>query len=231
MDLRLPDFICVGAQKSGTTWLYNELNSHDDIDLPETKEIRNFDPWPGMKPERYSTFFEPCKGLTGDFTPEYLTANAAPQIKELIPHCKPFCILRNPIDRAFSHWRMARKLNVIGLLESFEVCFSQDRRNMRSYGMYFEQVERYINIFGDQFKVFIYDDLVADPERVVKDICKHIGAKEVYSGTPWLDMRYKDDLMKITLYNRIMCGRHYKANVEKLEKLLGISTSWIHQSS
>lgn len=161
------DFICIGAQKSGTTTLHNILNSHPDIYLPNNKEAHFFD-----QEERYikgvkwweDTFFNDYAGqkVRGVFTPEYLYFAEVPG--RIFSHMgidiKILVILRNPVDRAFSHYLMSKRRAFETL--TFEEAIKTEpqriskgdfERNHFSYidrGFYAEQLKRYYGLFKSE---------------------------------------------------------------------------------
>jgi hypothetical protein len=146
-----PDFLCIGAQKAGTSWLYRNLKQHPGICLPPIKEIHYFDHrhftrtdvffslltgehghlrraagqlmrvhqdlsrtdrviliryLSGARGDRwYQSLFEAGFGLTGDFTPAYarLSIEDIGYIHDRMPAAKIIYLLRDPIDRAWSH--------------------------------------------------------------------------------------------------------------------------------
>ena len=109
-DLTLPDFLCIGAQKAGTTWLHKNLRYHPEIYLPDFKEIHFFNG--GYKNHGlkwYSQLFEE-KGsrIAGDITPAYSTLdkNKIEILHRILPNAKIILILRNPIERAWSAAKM-----------------------------------------------------------------------------------------------------------------------------
>ncbi|MDJ0599072.1 MAG: sulfotransferase domain-containing protein [Crocosphaera sp.] len=109
-----PNFLIIGAQKAGTTSLYNYLVQHPQILGNKTwKEVRYFD-----VPEHYNqgwswylgcfpSKFEKGNRLTFDVSPSYLYFPDIPQrIKKDLGEIKMIVILRNPVDRAYSAWKM-----------------------------------------------------------------------------------------------------------------------------
>lgn len=115
----LPDFLIIGAQRSGTTVLYRSVRHHPSIDRSLRKEVHFFD----LNYERgvswYRAHFvsrlhrdyraarrgQPL--VTGEATPYYLLHPlAAQRAHAVVPAAKIIAILRNPVDRAFSHYQM-----------------------------------------------------------------------------------------------------------------------------
>jgi len=124
----LPDFIIIGAMKSGTTTLHNILRQHSQIFLPPEKEIHYFDIDKNYTKglDYYASFFNDAKRyqLIGEITPRYIWNSQIAQriAKDLGTKTKLIAILRNPADRAFSHYKM----NILNKSEkrSFDDVFS-----------------------------------------------------------------------------------------------------------
>ena len=106
------DFLGIGAQKAGTTWLYEQLRLHPDISFPAGKEVHFWD----LQYERGIEWYRPlfthdkCKCL-GEITPAYamLSKVHIEEIRDINPSLKIIYILRNPIHRAWSSALMALK--------------------------------------------------------------------------------------------------------------------------
>ena len=115
----LPDFLIIGAARSGTTSLYQYLTEHPSIIPGVGKEIYFFDKKFKKGINWYKSFFptkfsmaiiknkQKTKCITGEATPRYLHYPHAPKrIFEFLPKIKLIVLLRNPIDRAYSHYQM-----------------------------------------------------------------------------------------------------------------------------
>ena len=105
----LPNFVIIGAQKSGTTSLSYYLQEHPEIYV-YPKEIHFFDDRDGTYEhglEFYSGFFAESQGAKaiGECTPCYIYAEQPPErMYEAIPNAKLILIARNPVDRAYSNY-------------------------------------------------------------------------------------------------------------------------------
>jgi hypothetical protein len=112
----LPDFIVIGAQKSGTTSLYGYLAAHPLVVAADTKEVHYFDVNYGRGVEWYRSNFPLRRRLerlasrlgrrvlTGEATPYYLFHPLVPQrMHSLLPDARLIVLLRDPVDRAISH--------------------------------------------------------------------------------------------------------------------------------
>ncbi len=118
----LPDFLIIGAAKSGTTSLFSYLSEHPLVCPPVTKEIRYFAYHSDRSPNWYRAHF-PLRhdiartgrarggtAITGDGTPAYLShPQAAARASALVPDARLVAVLRNPVDRAISAYHFARK--------------------------------------------------------------------------------------------------------------------------
>ena len=105
--------MCIGAQRAGTTWLHNLLASHPRVYVPtRRKEIHYYDWYYHRGLNWYRSFFPHQNqaqkyAALGEVTPDYLYESEAPKrIAETNPEIKLIVMLRNPIDRAFSHYRL-----------------------------------------------------------------------------------------------------------------------------
>lgn len=113
----LPDFLVIGGKRCGTTFLYNNLVKHPNLHPPFLKEIHFFDRFYHKGLKWYRSHFPSMvekedytkKGFiykTGEGSTSYIYYDAVPQrIKQTLPDVKIIALLRNPIDRAFSHYQ------------------------------------------------------------------------------------------------------------------------------
>ena len=204
----VPDFFVIGAYRSGTTFLYQSLRQHPGVFLPAIKEPNFFavDDNPTATPEllarsvvdraRYDALYGGASQLqrTGDMSPEYLRNRAAPaRIHRSHPDAPLVAILRNPVERVWSDYLMHRSRGTERCDSFAQALAEQDERvtgtdrNAPHYiagGMYHEQLTRYFEFFGrDQTLVLLYDDLLADPSSVLRNIFEHIGVDPSFDVT------------------------------------------------
>ncbi len=161
---RLPDFLGIGAQRSGSTWLYRQLESHPDIYVPAfRKEVRffNYDYERGL--DWYRGFFEDCdaESRAGEVTPSYFESpQTAERIHRHLPDCQLILILRNPIDRAFSAF--TRGFKDRAETRSFDEYLADTPRAV-SRGMYAEQLKHYLQYFdGSRICVLRFEKAVSE---------------------------------------------------------------------
>ena len=127
---RGPDFIGIGAEKAGTSWIYYCLHQHPSIDtrIKETYFFNMGSNW-SKGFEWYESFFKHCHptAKTGEFSPGYLTDPVAPEkIYKKHPNTKLIVSLRNPVDRAFSAYIFNIKRGKLRPTIPFNTAIKQD---------------------------------------------------------------------------------------------------------
>lgn len=171
--MSLPNFIGIGAQKAGTTTLHNILSQHPQILTPSVKEVHFFD-----REENYTKGIEwyrsvlPEKGkeeqLVGELTPGYMFFDFVPgRIFHKIGYrnLKLILILRDPVDRAYSHYLNRKKLGIENL--SFQSAIEHEKSRIQrgvtfkknySYltrSHYYDQIMNYLNYFPKENMCFL----------------------------------------------------------------------------
>lgn len=103
----MPDFVIVGAQKGGTTSLFRLLSQHPGIRPADRKELHYFSLFYDRGLGWYRDCFPATREgeITGEGSPYYLFHPHAPErMAQTIPRARLIAMLRNPVDRAYSHW-------------------------------------------------------------------------------------------------------------------------------
>jgi hypothetical protein len=180
---RLPDFLILGAPKSGTTSLAAWLDARDDVLVPPQKELHFFsrdDRWEqGL--DWYSPYFEPAGDrLAGEATPNYLDDPKAPErIAATAPGARLIAILRDPVDRAWSHYSYDRDLALNEVPPFDDVVRGAGgpaEHRYLSQGRYVRHLERYVeHVPREQLLVLWFDDLRDRPAEVWKEVCSFVG--------------------------------------------------------
>jgi hypothetical protein len=173
------DFLVAGTQKGGTTALHAYLADHPDLCMASSKEVHFFDNEEVFANDPvdygiYHAHFRPGHPgqLLGEATPIYMYWQDAPKrIWQYNPAIKLIVVLRNPIDRAFSQWNMARSRNV-ETLSFWDALHREPERHRQSLplqnrpfsyverGYYVEQLRRLWRFFPKtQTLVLRYEDL------------------------------------------------------------------------
>jgi hypothetical protein len=205
-----PDFLLLGAQKAGTTSLFAALCAHPGVLPGMAKEIHHFDKNLGAGLLAYRRNFplgvqvaatgairrQPIR--VGEATPEYLFDPAVPEaVARDLPDARFLVVLRDPVVRAFAHWRMTRSrgredLSLIGAvlaeperLDRAAALMVDDRstamrrRNEWSYfarGLYAEQLRRwYAHVDPSRVLVLRFDEMIADVDRQMDRVRAHLG--------------------------------------------------------
>jgi hypothetical protein len=199
-----PNFLIIGAAKSGTYTLHAHLGHHPDVFMCRIKEPHYFSYGANATNRRdglrspvhafvesrdaYLKLFadrDQAK-MAGESSVSYLyVPGTAERIFEFNPEMKIIVSLRNPIERAYSSFYYAKSYGIEPsptLREGLEAEADRIRRNgqlllrYRDLGLYASQLKRYYNVFPrDQIKVIIYDDFVEDAMQVVCDLYDFIG--------------------------------------------------------
>lgn len=189
------DFILIGAGKSGTTSLYYYLAQHPDIFLARIKEPR-FLLLPGLgettAPAECEAYLKRYpNGVTsrleyerlfsgagpgqrrGEASIQYLPSEvAARNIAAYAPRARLFCVLRSPVERAFSNFAQFRRDGLEGRASVVDVLRQHGVKHpFFSDGFYGRYLEAYARLApGNPLRVWLYDDLKADPLRTVQEI-------------------------------------------------------------
>lgn len=213
--MRLPNFIIIGAGKSGTTALYEYLAEHPEVYMSRVKETNFFAlegeelvdpkddpqqmyhyPWSITTRQEYDALFSEVRDekAVGEVSPMYLYHSTAPgKILESLPGVKLIVILRNPVDRLYSRFmHLARERREPS--EALEDCFDKDsiwwrRNDLIQEGFYYTHLKRYYDLFDQsQIKVYLYEELRNDPLRLVQNMYDFIGVDGWYE--PDLSVEY-----------------------------------------
>jgi len=167
-------FLIIGVQKGGTTSLARYLAQHPEIYIPEKKEIHFFDGDSDGKPycpvdyNMYHSWFSGSgKRFCGEATPNYIYWKPALQrIKEYNQDMRIIVLLRNPIIRAWSHWKMqySRRVETLGFELAIEreltalaaqKSFLNRRFSYIERGFYRSQLERIWELFPASRVLFL----------------------------------------------------------------------------
>tara|TARA_B100000900_G_C20602354_1_gene726250 strand:+ start:3587 stop:4480 length:894 start_codon:yes stop_codon:yes gene_type:complete len=186
------DFICIGASKSGTTFISSILKNDSEFYIPSIKEVNYFNEFIpqdyvtrninfNYSHEWYNKFFE--EGLSnnqicGELTPCYFNFDSSSKkIYDYNPEIKLFAILRNPVERAYSQFLYARQ-NGVENSTSFIKALNSNTRKYVGESLYFKNLHPFFKIFKNhQIKIFIYDDFFENPQMHLEDLFKFLGKK------------------------------------------------------
>jgi hypothetical protein len=171
----LPNCIAVGVGRSGTTWLHEMLSGH--VGLPYgAKETDFFLRKYGNGIGWYESFFRHCAPgyPIVEICPTYFSsAEARRRMKLHIPDCRIICTFREPVERAYSHYKLMR--HNVWTRASFEEVVSSSREiaEMNQYAL---NLTGWQQTFGrDNVLVCLYDELEHDPQGYLDMVCDFIG--------------------------------------------------------
>lgn len=174
-----PNFLGIGVQRAGTTWLAACLRSHPAIFLPEQKELAYFNGRGDRSLADYEARFDAAAdeaGVTavGEITPSYIRdADAVNRIAGTLPEARLIVVLREPVGRAYSAYELFRERWFHG--RPFEdVCTPESDLVVSS--RYAPQLERVLAHFDrERVGVFLYDDIERDPAGLLQRVYAFLG--------------------------------------------------------
>lgn len=185
------DFLGIGAQKAGTTWLFERLCEHPAISFPAGKEMHFWDgPGAAHGPEAWLERFPPAIGKQGEITPAYAILEPATieRIHACAPHLRLFYSLRNPMERAWSSALMALSRAEMRFDEASDAWFADHFRSAgsRRRGDYLTCLDNWQTVFpAGSLQVILFDDIVARPRDVLERLARHLGVEaEFFSAQP-----------------------------------------------
>jgi hypothetical protein len=207
----LPDYLIIGAQRAGTTSLFKYLVQHPAVGRPFLgKGAHFFDTNYSADLDEYRAYFPTTAykwyvkasrrmdAVTGEGSPYYLAHPHAPyRIAETLPDVKLIALLRDPVERAYSHYQheVARGFEDLSFDEALEQeprrlagevermrsdpsynSFAFQHHSYLSRGLYAEQLEVWYGLFPkEQILVLRSEDLFSDPERIYRDVLRFLG--------------------------------------------------------
>ncbi len=185
---RLPNFLIIGAMRSGTTSLAHYLAGHPDVFFSRPKELHFFDSHYQRGVEWYRAQFAGAgsKRAVGEATPNYLHhAQSIARMAEVVREARLLVVLRDPVDRAYSHYWHNRARGKEPL--SFEAALATEDRRLEgddldrawySYldrGRYLGQLRRVCEFFPRRaLHVLLFEDLRDRPESTYRAACRFL---------------------------------------------------------
>jgi hypothetical protein len=195
----LPDFLIIGAQRAGTTSLHKYLMRHAGTARPTRKEIHYFDRYFDLGELWYRSHFplrsrlrrgDATRVITGEATADYLFHPLVPErARHLVPEARLIVVLRNPVERAYSGWRLMQRTGIDrrpfdeAVRRELEVLtISADQRPSPSIGeylargLYATQLERLFRFFPqDRVLLLSSEDLFGRPASVMNVVQDFLG--------------------------------------------------------
>ena len=176
------DFLGIGAQKAGTTWLYHMLSRHPEVAFPAGKEVHFWDGQYERGIDWYRGLFAGDAGgrRQGEITPAYaiLPPERIAGIQAFQPALRIVYLLRNPLERAWSSALMALGRAEMTLDEASDQWFIDHFRSAGSMrrGDYETCLRNWYGVFDPgRILVLYYDDIARDPVGLLTRCCRHLG--------------------------------------------------------
>jgi hypothetical protein len=162
---RLPNFLYVGPDKAGSSWLHEMLLKHPDVYLTPAKDLYYFDRYYDRGREWYASQFRDARDerIVGEVCQDYLFhPEAAARIRDTLGPVKVMVSLRDPVERAWSSYLYMRK-HGIGPDTFGEALHS--RPELLEHGRYATGLDRFLGLFPrENIHVALFDDLAVDPQ-------------------------------------------------------------------
>ncbi|MFX0017191.1 MAG: sulfotransferase domain-containing protein [Promethearchaeota archaeon] len=255
-----PDFIIIGACKAGTTSLYKYLTKHPSIFPAFDKEPQFFDNnykkgklwyksfFPSIILKYFINKFTSRSFITGEASPYYILYPHAPKrIVSMLPHIKIIALLRNPVNRSFSHYHHAVKVGVewltfdeaikkedIRIKGEFEkICKDEQYMSHKfpayaylNRSLYLDQITNWLRYLPKkQILIIKSEDLFNFPQKIVNQIFKFLNLpkwemiefKQYHSETR--DQKMNTDTRKLLV-------DYFKPYNQQLYEYLGRDFNW-----
>ncbi|MEM6549716.1 MAG: sulfotransferase domain-containing protein [Pseudomonadota bacterium] len=182
MTRQLPDFVVVGALRAGTTTLYSLLGQVEGICVSDIKETDYFIAELNHKKgyDWYRGLFRDPTKICGDVSPNYSTSDRFPGVAERLkaasPGVKIVYVVRDPVDRARSHYQHTW-LKDEQIAAPDQLCETAQGRHIIEASMYYRQIAPFAACFPrEQIMIVDFDDLRTDPHGVLRRVVDFVGA-------------------------------------------------------
>jgi hypothetical protein len=239
-DLRLPSFLILGVQRSGTRWLRVNLDQHPDIFMPSFELSYFTNTRRQNRPGRkwYSHQFEAWNGeaFVGESSPAYLQPSNSPRdvaerINALVPEARLIAIVRSPVERMYSamvhqikRGRLPADADLFELIQSNDPVVAE--LDLVEASLYFKHLKWWIDELGERLLILVHDDIRDRPAVAYETALRHIGASTDFVP-PTLDrvvFSNRNSVRAVRLTDeqrRILYTELFRADVEEFEALLG----------
>lgn len=250
----LPDFLLVGVMKGGTTSLFRYLAQHPDVLPPFRKEIKYFDCnyFEGAAWYRahfpLRTKFRDGSKLTGEATPYYIFhPTAHERIASTLPQAKIIIILRNPIDRAYSHYQhmvrvgreplsfddalAAEQERLTGEAEKIKAdprypTYKHLQYSYLARGDYLPQIQRWYSVFSkEQILVLQSEDLYTKTAETMEKVQDFLGLAHWHPKKAYGVFK-EGSYEPMKAETREKLAAHFNPRNEALYKYLGRNFGW-----
>jgi hypothetical protein len=250
----MPDFLIIGAKKCGTTSLFHYLSKHPNIKAPAWKEISYFNTNFAKGKLWYKSLFpisipnfESQDFITGEASASYICDPEAPErIATTFPNVKLIALLRNPVDRAYSHYHHTKRIGRENL--TFEEAIAQEELRIKqiannsqepgsnlhqaynytylSSGRYAEQLENWFNLFDrQQLLILKSEDFFSHPEIIYQQVLDFLNLPS-WSPKNYRKYNYNRYSQSIKPSTKKFLQEYFQPHNQKLYELLGVDYGW-----
>lgn len=259
----LPDFLIIGTQRGGTTSLYNYLTACPGVGSASVKELRFFDRkfhkgtswYKAHFPTRIQKrHFERTHGqmfVTGEASTNYLFYPHTPKrVAQVVPDVKLIVLLRNPVDRAYSHYkfevehrqetlsfedalaheeeRTCKERERILADESY-VSFAHSRYSYLVRGIYVDQLEAWMKFFPrEQFLILRSEDFYADPGTTLERVSQFLTVPQLAlrGGTKVYEQYNHTPNTRMDAATRKRLISYFEPHNQRLSNFLEMTFDW-----
>lgn len=176
-DMALPDFLGIGPGRTGTSWLHEVLAGH--ADLPRgVKETQFFNHSYEKGMDWYAAHFRHARGdrPIGEICPYFIHPLATERIKLHLPDCKLVVCFRDPVDHAYSNYKLL--IAYAWARGSFDEVV-ESRPHIDRGNQYAANLRRWFDVFGrGQIHITWYEDLSSDPQGYLDRFCEFTGIRK-----------------------------------------------------
>ncbi|MEM1230026.1 MAG: sulfotransferase domain-containing protein [Pseudomonadota bacterium] len=179
-----PDFVGIGAQKTGSTWLYKILSQHPEVAVSQEKEVDFFSYHYDRGYQWYAQQLPaPAKGIIrGEVSPSYWVNSDVPRrVKALAPQARILLCLRDPLERLLSNHRHEVRA---GHMDDGDLTLESGLANNPMYleqSRYAKHLKRWLAVFPrEQIHVVFMEDIKSRPLEVAREVFRFVGVDEQF---------------------------------------------------
>jgi len=192
----LPNLIIIGAMRSGTTSLHFYLDQHAEIAMSRIKELNFFvesKMWPctwHKGANWYAQQFDDNAPILGEASPAYSSfpsfAGAPARMQALIPETKIIYLLRDPVERMISDFRLLENWGVWDF-DIADIMGNLEENGLAQRSLYFMQLQKYLEYFpAEQIHIATLEDLISNKRQTLREMFRFLGVNENFD-TPQFD--------------------------------------------
>jgi len=235
----LPDFLIIGVIRGGTTSLFNYLTTHPKIKGSAKNESGCFNKEPHFFDEKYEKGIDWYKSwfpnrnadeLLCEATPHYLVRqHVLDRVYYWLPEAKFIALLRNPTDRAWSHYCHRKRSHHLAVED-----LKDSKHYLIKFGIYIDYLKEWFKYFPKKrFLILRSEDLFNDPKEIVDECNEFLGISslrlkeyKIYDPLKKSGVNYETEYPKISGDIKECLDRFYKPHNKELYKLLERDMEW-----